>query len=197
VYGCGFLHENSAWLDRFAKMKLQQKDKWIRLWDPSMYVAAARMPVFFVNGTNDFAYPLDSYAGTYGLVKSKRNFRITVNMPHSHQHGWAPKEIGLFVDQYVSDGVPLPVVAKPYGDGDQIRAKVSSATTLTSAKLHYTTGTAPINKLDWETVEARIEDNQIVTPAPPDGATIWFLTVTDDREAVVSSELVFSTAKQM
>ena len=43
------------------------------------------MPVFFINGTNDFAYPLDSYAKTYGLVKSERDFRITVNMPHGHQ----------------------------------------------------------------------------------------------------------------
>lgn len=66
-----------------------------------------------------------------------------------------------------------------------------------SVWLHYTTGTTPINKLDWETVRARIEGKRIVAPAPPDGATIWFLTVGDNREAVVSSELVFSTAKQM
>ncbi|MHC4568534.1 MAG: alpha/beta hydrolase family protein, partial [Planctomycetota bacterium] len=62
VYGCGYLHENSTWLGRFEKMTPEQKDKWVRLWDPSMYVGSAAMPVFFVNGTNDFAYPLDSYA---------------------------------------------------------------------------------------------------------------------------------------
>ena len=113
VYGCGFLHENSCWLGRFDKMTPEQKDKWVRLWDPSMYVGSAAMPVFFLNGTNDFAYPLDSCAKTYGLVKGKRNFRITVNMPHSHQHGWAPKEIGLFIDQYLTGGTPLPTVSRP------------------------------------------------------------------------------------
>ena len=193
VYGCGFLHENSVWLGQFEKMTPQQKDRWIQLWDPSMYVGSAAMPVFFVNGTNDFAYPLDSYSKTYGLVKDKRNFRITVNMPHGHQQGWAPKEIGLFVDQYLKGGTPLATVMKPQLTDGKIRARIKSKAALISANLHYTTGTTPINKLDWESVSARIEGNIIVSPALPDEATIWFLTVKDSREATVSSELVFAT----
>lgn len=192
VYGCGYLHENSAWLNRFEKMSAAQKEKWVQLWDPSRYIGGAAMPVFFVNGTHDFAYPLDSYAKTYALVKSRRNFRITVKMPHSHQHGWAPQEIGLFVDQYVNDGVPLASVLKPQRIDGDVYATVTSETTLTSAQLHYTTGTAPINKLDWQSTPARLEGQQVMAPAPPDEATLWFLTVTDSRGAVVSSELVFS-----
>ena len=75
----------------------------------------------------------------------------------------------------------------------EVRAKAKSKTSLTSANLHYTTGTVPINKLDWESMSARVEGKRIISPAPPDEATIWFLTVCDDRGAVVSSELVFST----
>jgi dienelactone hydrolase len=193
VYGCGFLHENSVWLDQFAKMTLQQKVRWVSLWDPSMYVGSATMPVFFINGTNDFAYPLDSYSRTYGLVKGECNFRITVNMPHSHQHGWAPKEISLFVDQYLKGGTPLAKVMKPKLTDGQVRTGIKSNTALASASLQYTTGTSAVNKLDWESVPARIDDNLIVSPAPPDQSTIWFLTVTDNRKAIVSSELVFST----
>jgi cephalosporin-C deacetylase-like acetyl esterase len=193
VYGCGFLHENSVWLNQFAQMTQQQKDKWVRLWDPSMYIGSATMPAFFVNGTNDFAYPLDSYSKTYNLVKSKRNFRITVNMPHGHKQGWEPKEIGLFVDQYLKGGFPLPIIVRPELTENKIRAKVKSKTPLISANLHYTTGTVPINKLDWEGIPARIEDMRIISPAPPNEATIWFLTVSDNRKSVVSSELMFST----
>ena len=192
VYGCGFLHENSVWLNQFAKMTPQQKDRWVRLWDPSMYVGSAAMPVFFVNGTNDFAYPLDSYSKTYGLVKGRRNFRITINMPHGHPQGWAPKEIGIFVDQYLKNGIPLATVTKPQSAGGKLRAMVKSKTAPISANLHYTTGTAPINKLEWQSVPARIEGRFIMSPRPPDGATIWFLTVTDSQEATVSSELVFA-----
>lgn len=193
VYGCGFLHDNSVWLGRFEKMTPEQKYRWVQLWDPSMYVGSATMPLFFVNGTNDFAYPLDSYAKTYGLVKSKRNFRITVNMPHGHEQGWAPKEIGLFVDQYLDEGVPLPAIFGPEISDGRVCASVKSKVALASANLHYTTGTVPINKLDWETVSARIEDGKVIASVPPDNATIWFLTVTDDRDAIVSSELVFLT----
>ncbi len=193
VYGCGFLHENSAWLNRFDKMSPPQRDKWIQLWDPSRYIGGAVMPVFFVNGTHDFAYPLDSYAKTYALVQSRRNFRITVKMPHSHQHGWAPQEIGLFVDQYVNNGVPLASLLKPRRIDGDVCATVTSTTTLSSAQLHYTTGTSPINKLDWQSLPARLESRQVIAPAPPDEATLWFLTVTDSRGAVVSSELVLAT----
>lgn len=191
VYGCGFLHENSTWLNRFARMTPPQKNKWVQLWDPSMYVGSAVMPMFFVNGTNDFAYPLDSYAKTYQLVKGKRNLRITVKMPHSHQAGWEPKEIGLFIDQYLNDGVPLATIMKPRLIEGKAHAKVKSRISLTSAQLHYTTGTTPINKLEWENRTAHIGGSEVVTPVVPDKATIWFLTATDERGAVVSSELVF------
>jgi dipeptidyl aminopeptidase/acylaminoacyl peptidase len=192
VYGCGFLHENSIWLNQFAKMKPQQKDKWIQLWEPSMYMGLATMPVFFVNGTNDFAYPLDSYSKTYNLVKSERNYRITVNMPHGHQQGWAPEEIGIFVDQYLKGGISLPIVMRPKLTNEEVHVMVKSKTNLISANLHYTTGTVPINKLNWENIPARVDGKRIISTAPPDEATIWFLTVRDSRGAVISSELVFS-----
>jgi len=158
-----------------------------------MYVGSAALPVFFVNGTNDFAYPLDSYSKTCGLVRGKRNFRITVNMPHGHQQGWAPKEIGLFVDQYLKGGIPLATVAKPQLTNGRLRARVKSKTAPISANLYYTTGTVPVNTLDWESVPLRIEGKFIISPRPPDEATIWFLTVVDSREAIVSSEVVFAT----
>ena len=71
VYGCGFLQDNSCWKPSdFARMNDVQRKKWHLLWDPSMYLASARMPVFFVNGSNDFAYPLDSHAKTCDLVRT-------------------------------------------------------------------------------------------------------------------------------
>lgn len=48
VYGCGFLHENSAWLDRLGRMSPEQRDRWVKLWDPSQYLPAVSMPILFV-----------------------------------------------------------------------------------------------------------------------------------------------------
>jgi hypothetical protein len=156
-----------------------------------MYVGSAAMPVLFINGTNDFAYPLDSYAKTYNLVKD-RNLCITVNMPHGHREGWAPQEIGIFIDQYLQDGKPLPRIQRPAIDDGQTTARVQAKTKLVSASLIYTTQTGPINKRQWQTVPAEIQGKRITAKAPPQEATIWFLTVTDSRNAVISSELVFA-----
>ena len=197
VYGCGFLHENSVWLPQFEKMTPEQRDRWVRLWDPSRYIGSAAMPVLFINGTNDFAYPLDSYAKTYGLVKSRRNLRITVNMPHGHPQGWAPAEIGLFVDELSARRhsrcrrslhprtVNDEVLAPKCGPG-----RIWSRPPCTTRRRP-----GPINKRQWQTVPGRIDGSHIVAPAPPPEATIWFLTVTDERGAVVSSELVFGSQR--
>jgi hypothetical protein len=89
-------------------------------------------------------------------------------------------------------GIPQPIVMRPELTDEKVHVKVKSKRSPTSASLHYTTGTVPINKLDWESMSARVEGKRIISPAPPDEATIWFLTVSDNRGAVVSSELVFS-----
>lgn len=191
VYGCGFLHEGSAWDDQFAAMSEEQRDRWVRLWDPSSYVGSAQMPVFFVNGTNDFAYWMESYAKTYGLVKGARNYCITVNMPHGHEAGWAPKEIGLFIDQYLIGGTPMAKVENAEATGDTVHATVQSEMPLKTAALHYTTDTRRSPDRVWETTPAVFDAGRIHAPAPPADTKIWFFTVTDERDAVVSSPLVF------
>lgn len=163
VYGCGFLYENSAWLDQLGKLTPEQRARWVELYDPSRYLPACRVPIFFVNGTNDFAYPLDSYMKSYRLVPGEKNIRVTVNMPHGHQPGWAPKEIGMFVDQQLigSDHLPkvhipglsrsdfAPVLKWPL---DETLALVNTFTEITSASLHYTTDDSPINKRAWSSI---------------------------------------------
>src|SRR5690606_16319239 len=85
VYGCGFLHENSAWVaSQFNNMTPEHRAQWTKLWDPSQYIGAATMPIAFLNGTNDFAYPLDSYAKTCQLVQTTKHFSIQLRMPHGH-----------------------------------------------------------------------------------------------------------------
>ena len=192
VYGCGFLHEGSAWLPHFAEMTPEQRNKWIQLWDPSAYVGSAAMPVFFINGTNDFAYWLESYAKTYNLVEGERNLRITVKMPHGHEVGWAPKEIGLFIDQHLIGGTPLPKIDKPRVIDGEARASVQTHTELKLAHLHYTTDTTPNPDREWQTIPATTTGHVIRAHAPPSDARIWFFTATDERDAVVSSELVIA-----
>ena len=190
VYGCGFLRENSAWVpSEFDKMKPEQIDKWHKLWDPSQYIASATMPVMFLNGTNDFAYPMDSYAKTCALVLSEKNYGIQLRMPHGHIFTFP--EFFLFIDQYIKGNTPIPVLSKPEVKEGRVTVDVKSETKLISARLHYTTGPHRENQSrDWITKPLAIDGNKIHGESAPTDATVWYIDVTDERKAVVSSEVI-------
>ncbi len=190
VYGCGFLRENSVWkTSEFGKMTPAQSDKWHRLWDPSRYIGSAKMPILFLNGTNDFAYPMDSYAKTCALVQGEKNYSIQLRMRHGHIFTF-PEFYG-FVDQHLRGGTPMPVVTRPNVKGGQLRAIVQSKTKLISANLHYTTGPHPQNNSRaWKTVPLKIDGQKIHGAAPPTEATVWYIDVRDERKYLVSSEVM-------
>ena len=192
VYGCGFLYHESTWVPRFDKFSPEQKQRWIKLWDPSQYLPSVSMPIFFVNGTNDFAYHISSYMKSVHAVPGEKNIRITVKMPHSHPAGWAPDEIGLFIDQHLRGGTPLPKVSLPTIADGKITATVDTKTQIKSAALHYTTDDQAINKHNWTNVDATVEGHRVIAPAPPAEAKIWFITVVDERDATVSTEVIFA-----
>jgi cephalosporin-C deacetylase-like acetyl esterase len=189
VYGCGFLHENSTWLDRLKKMSPAQNERWVSLWDPSRYLGAAKMPMLFINGTNDFAYPLDSYMKSFALPKGPKQLRITVNMPHGHQQGWAPKEIALFADHLLKNGPPLPQLSNPQRKDAEVHVHCTTPVPLRSAAIHTTSDEGPINKRKWLTTSASVSGETIVAKAPDAATTAWFVTVTDTRDATVSTEV--------
>ena len=188
VYGCGFLLENSTWkVGEFGKMTAAQSDKWHRLWDPSRYIGSAKMPVMFLNGTNDFAYPMDSYAKTCALVQGEKNYSIQLKMKHGHIFDFP--EFFLFAEQYIRGGTPMPLVARPVVEGGWVSTTVKSETKLIEAKLHYTTAPHEQNRgRAWQTVDLKVKGNSVQGAAPPKDATVWYVAVRDDRKAIASSE---------
>ena len=187
VYGCGFLQDNSAWVSRLSKMSPAQRDRWVANFDPSRYLPGVRCPILFVNGTNDFAYPLDSYKKSYGRVPGPIDLCVTVRMPHGHSQGWAPKEIGMFVDHVLTQGEPLARFAAPKVADGKASAVVAAKVPITEAKLNYTSDTGPWQKRDWKTSEATIDVATVSASLPEARPLVFFFTVTDQRGAVTSS----------
>ncbi|MCG8583893.1 MAG: acetylxylan esterase [Pirellulales bacterium] len=192
VYGCGFLHENSVWLSRFAAMSPENRAKWIRLWDPSQYVGSAKMPMLFVNGGDDFAYPPDSHAKTYKLVKSPKHLHFVPNLRHGHIFD-KPKAVEVYVDSMLRGGTALAKIGSLSIKGDAIQAEVDAKVKTDSMALHYTTQPLPGNPKTrkWTTKPGKIEGSKVFVDAPPADATIWFVTVRDQRGTTVSSMLYF------
>jgi dienelactone hydrolase len=193
VYGCGFLDKAGAWAPKLQSMNPERRDTWTQLWDPASYLGSAEIPVFLLTGTNDHFYSLDSHARTCRLPnRQTRNLRVTIGMPHSHQAGWVPREIGMFIDQHLCGATPLPVVDRPEMVDDSVEAAVTSASELVSANLHYTTSIAEVKDRPWRSAPAEINENRIVCDLLAPETSAWFVTVTDNRGATVSSEVVFA-----
>ncbi|MBN1418904.1 MAG: acetylxylan esterase [Planctomycetes bacterium] len=193
VYGCGFLHDNSVWAERIAKMPEAERKLWIETFDPSRYLGGCRIPILFINGTNDFAYPLDSYQKSYRLVRGPRTLSIRVGMPHGHPQGWAPEEIGIFIDSILKEGDPLPAVEAMTRRGRDVTAAFSSKVPVERAFLHATVANGPWQKREWTTVPASIEGDRIcaalaLDPATAGGPIAYYMTLADARGAIVSTE---------
>jgi hypothetical protein len=188
VYGCGFIHQNSSWLEVFAALEERERHTWIKNFDPSRYLPQARMPMFWLNGTNDTAYPLDSYQKSYRLPSGPRAVAVTVRMPHGHTSGWAPVSIGLFADQHLRSGTPLPSIGVMTIDGETCHAPFESDTRIQSGDLHYTTDMGKWVNREWRSVGASTDQGGLTAALPEERPLVCFLTLTDDRGAVVSTE---------
>lgn len=189
VYGCGFLHEGESVqkpsLDRLG----DRRDAWVAAYDPSRHLGRCTVPLFWVNGTHDIHYPLDSYAKSAALGKGPRHFRIEPRMAHSHPAGWEPMEIGLFLDSLLKDGTPLPAIDKIHRHASTITAPYSSVRKVVKAELHYTTETGLRSEREWKSLAARIEDDKIIAKGLPPEANTWLITLIDERGAMVTSEV--------
>jgi len=189
VYGSGFLHVNSAWSDILNKgLTEEQRVQWVDNFDPGQYLGQARMPMLWINGTNDFAYPLDTYQQSYQLAQGPRALRVTVRMPHGHHAGWEPVEIGIFADQHFLDTTPLPKIGAMEVRGDTVSAPFETKTAILQGALHTTTDTGPWKTRHWRTQRAAVSSGSVAAALPAKRPIVFFLTLTDLRRATVSSE---------
>ena len=188
VYGCGFLGDDSTWLGTFEKMGMEKAAKWLGLWDPSQYLKSAKMPFLWVNGTNDFAYPLDSYQKSYRLLGTPRTLAIRIRMAHAHGGpGEKPEEIHAFANAIFKGGTPL---ARITGQGEGW-ATFESKAPIVKAELCTTKDAGKWQPRKWESAPAAIEGNK-VTATIPEGVKVHYLNLIDDRGLVVSTEHVES-----
>jgi cephalosporin-C deacetylase-like acetyl esterase len=195
VYGCGFLYDGES-VQRPAIDALDEAERelWIQRYDPSSHLSRCRVPILFVNGTNDKHYPLRSYSRSFQLVPGPKQIRIQVRMGHSHQAGWQPSEIGLFIDSHVLGGAALPILGVAVQKDGVASVSCQAAVPLKAAALHYTTSAGPLVDRKWNTVSATFDEETLTAPAAPDDATIWFMSATDQRGAMTSSDVVFTSA---
>jgi dienelactone hydrolase len=185
VYGCGFLGEDSAWLKNFAQMGRERAGKWLSLWDPSVYLPNSKMPMLWVDGTNDFAYPLPSLQKSYRLPRGPRTLAIRVRMKHSHPDGAIPEEIAVFADSILKKAAPLARITKSSGTMVEFKSKRP----VVKAELNFTKDEGRWQDRKWESVPANLDAKAHKASAQiPSGVKAWYINLFDNNGLVVSSE---------
>ena len=201
VYGCGFLGDDKAWMSIFDAMSPELRKRWLAYFDPSQYLPNVKCPIFFLNGTDDAAFPAEIHRASYDLVPDTKTMRLQVHMPHSHVHGWAPAEIGLFIDSMLKHAPALARLGAIEIKEDGVAsAPCKPGAPVVEATLHYTTqpdgfvpdpgGKKPYKqvKRQWKSAKATFDGKTVSAELPKDRPLVFFLGVKDDRGAVTTTQ---------
>jgi hypothetical protein len=188
VYGCGFT--DKIWPEPFKTMGPENTRKWLQLWDPAVYLPLVKMPMLWVDGSNDFAYTMDYLQKSYRLSPAPRTVCVRLRMPHSHGGpGENPKEILAMAESLFSNGVPLARITKVGRDDGYVWALAESDAPIQKAELNFTTDTGKWQDRKWQTLPAAWDATTgKASAALPEAASVYYFNLTDNRDLVVSSE---------
>ncbi len=188
VYGCGFTNENGFAPD-LANLGEQGSEKWFGWWDPSKYLPTAKLPMLWVNGTNDHFYTMNAWQKSYRLPAGPHTLCLRPRMPHAHGGpGENPPEILAFADGIVRGGAPLPEVMDHGRSGSSVWAKFTHLPPGTKATLEYTKANGPWQDRLWEATTAEIDADGVARAGLPNGVRLYYINVTDPRGCVTSAE---------
>jgi len=196
VYGCGFYDESDVFKEPLNKLSQQDKQKWMKYFDPSSYLSFAQPRFLFVNGNKDLFYNVVPYHKTYSLInKNRRTIFIKPDMLHDHGHGWEPNEIHYFFESVVNHGPKLLKITSVLNQKSVIKLSYQSPVMLSMAVFYYTNDITSTNaKREWLTQKAVIDpDKQTVTiPKPKEGFKYAFFYLRDKNNISVSSEFIIN-----
>jgi dienelactone hydrolase len=187
VYGCGFYHQ-TIFEGELIKLSPEKADRWISLWDPSVYLGKSEIPMLWVTGSNDFAYTLEALQLSYQLPKGPRTLCVRLRMPHGHGGaGENPKEIQVFADSILRNGPPLPVVTASGRSGTNAWATFETKISMVKAELNFTRDTGRWQDRKWESIPADVKAGRISADLP-EGTRVYYFNLFDARDCVVSTE---------
>lgn len=188
IYGNGFLGESSSWKTlEFDRMPPEKAERWLKLWDPSNYLAKSNLPILFCNGARDRHFRPDSWIKTAKLVKPENRYlSLRPGMGHSHKSG-DPIEVAAFADMMVKGGSKLPVVKGETGG----KVSYSSSIPVKQVFFCHTSDTGEWPNRVWKMDKVKGFTQTSAQAAIPAGTTAYFFVVMDSQNRMMSSETKF------
>jgi len=190
VYGTGYLFESQNMYQKsYEKMTPQNAAKCRMLWDGASYLPNAKMPMLWLNGTNDIHFFPSVFQKSYRAAQGPRTVCLKVRMKHGHGPGWDAGEVYAFADSVVKGGKALPKITGAGLAEKDAWVSFESDVPIEKAEFNYTTDSGIWDKRKWLTRNAKLDSKvQKVTAQIPETATAYYFNLIDQRGLVVSSE---------
>ncbi|MBL7218492.1 MAG: alpha/beta fold hydrolase [Phycisphaerae bacterium] len=193
IYGCGFLHESdnegiTQWFSRKNMTPAQYLDYRTK-WDPAAHLCYAKMPMYWVNGSNDGTFPMDIFQRSALATAGPSLLHVRFRWMHGHSPGWRRRDVYAFTGSIVKGAPPLPTAARPTLEAKTRRVSTRTTGKIFRAALCYTTGGGKWQRRYWENAACEIGEKE-VTSVLPKGATVFYFNVKDKDGNLVSSEFV-------
>jgi dienelactone hydrolase len=193
-YGCGFLSGSSGHQGR-AIEDGQHTEVVDTHFDGRAYFANVTCPTLWVNGMNDFHFDMPATQQSARSVRGPVTMRFEHGMKHGHGPVVQTEECYLFADSVVKSGIPLVKLGRPTAENNVAQVAFSTPLKIKGAQLFYTADSSSIwPDKEWRSAPVAVGD-QVITGTLPAGTYAFCFTVTDERNAMVSSEfLLYSVA---
>lgn len=189
VYGCGYLWQSGKMKEQLNKLSEDQKETWIKQYDPSRYLSLMTQPILFLNGTNDVHFYLSSTAQSASLPSNSSTL-IKQGLRHSHKYGWQNDEIEIFINHNLTGGIPLPEITnEKTAEGNTVTGKISSRFPIKDISLNYTTDSGEQKeKYNWHKTDCSIHGDTWSVTVPHD-ATMWYISASDTNGILTSGTI--------
>jgi dienelactone hydrolase len=196
VYGCGFYDESDVFKVLLSNLSAAGRAKWMRYFDPSVYLPFADPQFYFVNGNKDKFYNVVPYSKTYGLVpEARRNVLLLPDMKHSHPWGWEPHEIRYFTENVLNNKSPLLKVTLVEKGTAEIKATYQGPVSVWYADFYYSNDTTSTNEERvWLKQSAKVDPDKqtLTTTIPKENFRYGFFHLKDHRNLSASSAFIFN-----
>ncbi len=161
VYGCGYLYRQGHMAPNIAEADSVARKRWYEEYDPSLHVGNSRIPMLYVNGTNDRFFFVKEWSCTTDLVKDKI-YSMRLNMKHNGVAGAVPEEIFTFVNNTlgVNQYREIPTFDGVKYRNGRVSAKVAKLKEGDELSIIYTTSTPLDNFSEWEAKELNFSSSK-------------------------------------
>ena len=186
VYGCGFWDEGPPWAAKLQALG-NNGQKWLDMWDASLYLRDIQIPMLWVSFVNDKNFPLPALQKSYSLPEGKQTLCIRSDWTHSHWQGMKVGEIAAFAESILDNGKPLAEVLEQGRNGSEAWLTFTSQVPVVKAVFNYTTDSGVWKTRRWKAFKAKLDPGKNkVTAAIPQGTAVYYIHLFDERKLIVS-----------